>query len=108
MGPPASLRSAPASSVTGPSSPAKRAFSEMDPDNTPEGFAAKRRAMPKPASRPPNGCSECWHPRDLHYKRVFCERRVEQGNAKVAKTKGAGRAAVKDRGKASGLRLKSS
>ena len=38
----------------------------------------------------------------MHYKRVFCDRRVEQGNSKVAKTRGAGRAAIKDRGKASG------
>ena len=102
VGPPASLRSAPASSMPGPSIGAKRTFNEMDQDNTPEGFAAKRRAIPKPASRPPNGCSECWHPRDLHYKRVFCDRRVEQGDAKVAKTKGAGGAASKVRGKASG------
>ena len=85
----------PASSMPGPSIGAKRTFHEMDPDNTPEGFAAKRRAIPKPASRPPNGCSECWHPRDLHYKRVFCDRRVEQGNAKVAKAKGAGKATRK-------------
>ena len=101
-GPPASLRSAPASSMPGPSIVAKRTFSEMDQDNTPEGFAAKRRAMPKPASRLPHCCSECWHPRSLHHKRVFCDRRVEQGDTKVAKTKGAGRAASKVSGKASG------
>jgi hypothetical protein len=35
-------------SMTGPSSGAKRTFDEMDRDNTPEGFAAKRRAIPKP------------------------------------------------------------
>jgi hypothetical protein len=90
VGPPASLR------AVGVSSPAgvKRATSDVE--NTAEAYAAKRRALPKPASKPPNTCSECWFPRDLHFKRAFCERRSapsqqSQKSQAPKSTKGGGR-----------------